>query len=185
MQQHNIIAENLYLPIPNHLCAWAESTWTAIGVVDRRGQQKRTICSACEPCYVIRSELMQVFLPFLTDWLYLQLAQMPRSQNQTIFVQMTDDRQTMTTNKTDHFTPSACTWGNNSNRNIHRALTCSTLQAPVSRNCESNCMCRVNYYGSSVAVHQIKRKCRLLNNNNNTIGKPYLKQFDHKPLEIS
>ena len=63
MQQH-IIVDDLYLPIPNQLCAWAESTWTTIVVVNRCGQQTHVIYSACEPCYGIRSELKQVF--FLT-----------------------------------------------------------------------------------------------------------------------
>ena len=30
-----------------------KTTWTALGVVDRHGQQKYTICSVCEPCAIL------------------------------------------------------------------------------------------------------------------------------------
>ena len=67
------------------LCAWAENTWTAIGVVDRRGQQ-RLRALLCD------SKQTQVsFSLFSTVWLYLQTAQMPRCQDLAIFVQTTTD----------------------------------------------------------------------------------------------
>ena len=89
------------------LCAWAETTWAAIGVVDRHSQH--TICSACEPCYVIRSEHSKFFAIF--DCLVVLMdcsdAEMSRSGD------FCADRQQQMTDKTNCFTPCACAWGNN------------------------------------------------------------------------
>ena len=46
------------------LCAWAESTWPVVGRVDRRGQQKHSICKVCRPCQPIRSIMKPVFQRF-------------------------------------------------------------------------------------------------------------------------
>ena len=54
-------------PLPMYcarLCAWAESTWPAVGRVDRRGQQKHSICDVCRPCQPIWSIMNPVFQRF-------------------------------------------------------------------------------------------------------------------------
>ena len=51
----------LYLP---NSCAWAESTWTAISVFDRHGQQNLMFCCACEPSYEIWSQHKHRFWAF-------------------------------------------------------------------------------------------------------------------------
>ena len=35
----HVLVDDLYLPILGQLCTWAESTWPAVGTVDRHGQQ--------------------------------------------------------------------------------------------------------------------------------------------------
>ena len=60
----HVFVDNLYLGMLGQLCAWAESTWLAVGRVDRRGQQKRTICNARGPCQRNWSILKPVFRRF-------------------------------------------------------------------------------------------------------------------------
>jgi hypothetical protein len=72
------------------LCARVESTWPAVGRVDRRGQYKRSICEARGPYHMIRSTMKPVFSTSSTDLFYLRVAQMPRCTDLVIFVLTTD-----------------------------------------------------------------------------------------------
>ena len=56
--------DDLFLRMLGELCAWAESTWPAVGAVDRRGQQKFTVCDARGPCQRNRSILKPLFRRF-------------------------------------------------------------------------------------------------------------------------
>ena len=89
-----VVVDDLYLRMLGKLCTWAESTWPAVGTVDRHGQQKRTICDACGPCQRNWSILKPVFFLILMDSLCLRVTQMPRSWEVAIFVPLmtTDDR---------------------------------------------------------------------------------------------
>ena len=51
-EQHcSAFVDDLYLRMLGQLCAWAENTWPTVGMVDRCGQQKLTICYSRGPCH--------------------------------------------------------------------------------------------------------------------------------------
>ena len=99
-----IVIDNLYLLTLGQLCSWAGSTWLAVGTIDRRSQQKCTVCDAREPSQMIQSILKPVYRWFSTDSLCLRVTQMPKSWDLAIFVPTTD--------KTDCFNPFTCAQGN-------------------------------------------------------------------------
>ena len=80
------------------------------GAVDRRGQQKYSVCNTRGPYQMILSIMKQIFFK---DSLCLRVAQMPRSRDLAIFVPMTMMTMTTTDGQTGCFTPCACAWGNN------------------------------------------------------------------------
>ena len=100
-----VFVDDLYLCMLGQLCTWAESTWLAVSAVNRRGQQNALFVMPMGHTKGIEAYWTQ-FLPILTDSLCLQVTQIPRSRNVAIFVVM------MMTDKTNCFTPCACTWGN-------------------------------------------------------------------------
>ena len=59
-----VFVDNHYLLMLGQLCAWAESTWPAVGTVDRHGHQKGTICDTCGLCQRNRSILKPIFCQF-------------------------------------------------------------------------------------------------------------------------
>ena len=69
------------LPIPNQLCAWAE---TAIGGVGRCGQQNVQFVAPVSRAMRFKATQASSFV-FSTVSLCLQLAQMPRSRDLVIF----------------------------------------------------------------------------------------------------
>ena len=81
-------------PLPTflfHLCALAESTWPTVGVVNRRGQQKRTIYDACGLCQMIWIILKPVFHWFRKFVVYTSRSDSYRSRDVAIFVPTTPD----------------------------------------------------------------------------------------------
>ena len=92
-------------------CAWAERTWSCciVGTVDGHGydcQQKYTNCCACRLYHSILSILKPIFVKF-DRFAGLQHAQVPRSSDFGNFCVHNDNND----NKTDNFTPCACTRG--------------------------------------------------------------------------
>ena len=87
-------------------CAHGQkSTWSTVGVVDRRNQHKPTICSPCGQYCLIPSKVKPVFLLFLVVWMLLQLTQVPISPDRAVFVPTTTTTTTTTTDgETDYFT---------------------------------------------------------------------------------
>lgn len=57
----HVSLDDLYLLILGKLCAWVESTWSAVGVVDRCGQHKQAIFDTCGLYQTIGSILKPVF----------------------------------------------------------------------------------------------------------------------------
>ena len=88
------------------LCAWAQSTWPAVGTVPRRGQQKRAICDTRRPYQMIWSRLKPVFCWF--GWICCAYDSL-RCLDLEIW-QFSYWRQ-MTTTTTD-FIPCTYVWGN-------------------------------------------------------------------------
>ena len=58
-----------------------ESTWRAVGMVDRHGQQKCTICDARVPCLNELKHTEASFSVTSTDSSCLPITQMPRSRD--------------------------------------------------------------------------------------------------------
>ena len=127
----HVFVDDLYLRRLGQLCTWAESTWPAVGTVDRRGQPNALFMTLVGHTKGTEA----IFLPILTDSFCLRVAQMPRSQGVAIFVVMTttdrwqtDNRQT---DKTDCFTPCACARGNKKNQCIYTYLMLGLLHKGV------------------------------------------------------
>ena len=83
LMQRSVVHMNTYMHNYYALCI--------MGMVDGRGykgQHKCTICDACRPCNSSKCTKAS-FSPKSTDLLFLQLAQMPRSQDLVIFVSTT------------------------------------------------------------------------------------------------
>ena len=78
----------------------AESTWPAVGMVDRQC----TICDGCGPCQTIPCILKPGFSPISMNSLRLRVTQMPICPDLAIITDI----------QTDHFTTYACTRGNKS-----------------------------------------------------------------------
>ena len=92
-------------PLPTYAasCARAKSTWPAVGMVDRRGLQKHTICDACGLCQGNQS-ILKVFRWF---WRIHHACVSLRCLDLEIGnFHADDDRQNQL------LTPCACVWGN-------------------------------------------------------------------------
>ena len=78
--------------------------WSTIGVVDRRVNTKRHICSDPGPCHRFEAKSSQFFASFnsLVVLTILSDSQMPTSRDLAIFMPTT----TTTDGQTDYFTPS-------------------------------------------------------------------------------
>ena len=104
-----VFVDNLYLRMLGQLCAWAESTWPAVGMVDRHGQQKFTICDPC--VHVGHAKGMEAYWSqFFADFdgfiVLTCRSDAYRSRDMAIILPTTDDRQwQMTTDKPIAFTP--------------------------------------------------------------------------------
>ena len=94
------------LRILSNLCAWAENTWPAVGMINRHdydGQQTDTICNP---------HLKNTYAKFsliLTYSLCLRFAQMPRCQGRW----QTDETDRQTDGQTNFFITFTYTQGNN------------------------------------------------------------------------
>ena len=94
------------------LCAWAESTWPEVGRVDRRDQQNTLFVTLMG----LAKGIEAYWSPFFADFdrfIVLTCRLDATSWDLVIFVPTDDDNRRQTTDKTDCFTPCACTQGNN------------------------------------------------------------------------
>ena len=105
LQEHTFICD-LYLPMANQFVCMGRKHMNSSKC--GWGQQKHTICSAYEPCYVIQSEHKQVFSDDLMMLTACSDDEMSRSGYFCV-----DNRWRQMTDKTNHFTPCACAWFNN------------------------------------------------------------------------
>ena len=103
---------NRWRPLPSNtwpvLCAWAESTWTAIGVVDRRGQQKTRFVVPVSVAIQFDANKDKFFAVFDCLIVFSDCSDSQVSRSGDFCA---DGRQT--TDKTDYFTLRACARSNN------------------------------------------------------------------------